>query len=171
MVRLAAAAMVLSVLLHGPATAVGPNWGSTEAASTAGEDSGTSTDLPAADETLVTAVRLIDDGDFGAAIPVLETVLAEDPDNADALNLMGFAQRQTGDVSAAFDYYHRALAIDPEHRQALNYLGYAHLANDDVASANGVLDRLVAACADGCAEADDLADAIAAYQADDVLDY
>ena len=116
-------------------------------------------DEPAA-PSLDAARGLIDAGDFAAAVPVLEDLAAADPGNADAANLLGFANRKLGRLEEAGLWYTRALSADPGHLGALEYQGELFLMLGDPASAKANLDRLIELCG-ACEEREDLATAIA----------
>ena len=116
-------------------------------------------------EELQQAEQLIEGARYQEAIFLLEGVVSEDLDNADAFNWLGYATRQLGRFDEAVDYYQQALDIDPEHRGALEYLGEAYLAMDDLAAAEAMLVRLDDACWFSCDEFDQLEQAIAAYRA------
>lgn len=97
---------------------------------------------------------------YGAAIATLGEVIVLEPQNADALNPMGFAQRKSGMLEAAEGYYLAALAIDPNHLGALEYQGELFILTGDIAAAEANLAKLAAACG-ACEEHADLAAALA----------
>lgn len=99
-------------------------------------------------------------GDFAAALPILTALTRDEPRNADAWNLLGFAARKTGQMKLAARAYARALAINPDHLGALEYQGelFLDLQKPDQAKAN--LARLRSLCGT-CEEAEDLAQALA----------
>jgi len=99
-------------------------------------------------------------GSYSEAIEVLTEVVDEEPENADAWNMLGFSYRNVGDVDNAWDAYERALAIDPNHRGAHEYIGEWYLMQGDVASAQAQLAKLETLCPDGCVELDTLAASI-----------
>ncbi len=90
-------------------------------------------------------------------------VIAENPKNADAYNLLGYSSRWLGKYDEAFAAYDKALALDPKHKGALEYSGIAYLKVNQKAKAEGQLAKLKAICAN-CEETTDLAKAIAAYK-------
>ena len=70
--------------------------------------------LSSAAETLVEAARQYQAGNHEDAKDLCEKIIAEEPDNADALNFLGLINYQTGAHAAAADWISRALATDPE---------------------------------------------------------
>lgn len=134
-------------------TALGSN--SAYAAGSSDETEDTSgADYQAAEDAILA-------GDFEAALPILAALTKDEPDNADAWNLLGFASRKSGDLAAAEVAYSTALTIDPDHLGALEYQGemFLDLMQPDKARAN--LARLQELCGE-CEEAEDLARAVAA---------
>jgi Flp pilus assembly protein TadD len=118
-----------------------------------------------ANPDLAQAEKLADSGDYAAAIPLLEKVLAADPKNADALNYLGYSQRKLGDRESALKNYEAALAVDPEHRGANEYLGELYLEMGDLAKAEERLAVLDKACFFGCEEYTELKESIESYKA------
>jgi Flp pilus assembly protein TadD len=101
----------------------------------------------------------IDAGDYSGAMASLTEVVAADPQNADALNLLGYASRKSGDMANAATYYEAALAINPSHFGALEYQGEMFVMLDQMDAAKANLAKLEAECAP-CEEFDDLSAAI-----------
>lgn len=103
----------------------------------------------------------IDAEDYAAALPLLDKLTADEPQNADAWNLRGFANRKLGNMDVAATSYTAALKINPGHLGALEYQGemYLELGQTDAAKEN--LKKLQGLCGD-CEEATDLADSIGA---------
>lgn len=114
---------------------------------------------------LTRAASLVEAGNYDQAIPLLEKVLATDPQSADAYNYMGYSHRKLGRIEQAEGFYRKALAIDPEHLGANEYLGELYLETGHLAKAEERLDVLDGACFFGCDEYYELRDAIAAYKA------
>jgi tetratricopeptide (TPR) repeat protein len=117
------------------------------------------------DPDYVAAMRAIDAGNFGTAIPLLERVVARDGANADAYNSLAYAIRKGGDPAGSIPVYEKALAIDPKHRAAHEYIGEAYLALNDLAKAREHLAALDRLCFLPCSQYRDLKKAIEAYQA------
>ena len=105
-----------------------------------------------------------DHKDYANALPLLQQVVAKDPRNADAYNLMGYATRKSGNANGSLQYYQQALAIDPRHLGAYEYLGEAYLMLDRPAEADQMLARLDSLCVFGCSEYRMLKAAVANYK-------
>jgi Flp pilus assembly protein TadD len=107
-----------------------------------------------------TARQKVDAGDFAGAIPWLASAVRDKPDDADALNLMGYSLRKTGKLTEALQYYYRALALQPKHIGANEYLGelYVELGLDKAHERLAVLE---VACGKSCEQTRDLEVAIA----------
>ena len=109
----------------------------------------------------LTSVRAkIAAGDYQGARDELRG-LAEDTQQADVYNLLGFTLRKTGDYRTSLTYYTKALEFEPDHKAAREYLGELYVETGDMAKANDQLARLTMLCPNGCEERDDLAKAIA----------
>lgn len=117
------------------------------------------------DKYYVEAKKNIDAGNYTRAVTLLEQSVAENPDNPDAWNNLGYSLRKSGQTEEALASYRKALALDPEHRGANEYLGELYLEMDDLAKAKERLDVLDGACFFGCREYTDLKEAIKAYEA------
>jgi len=75
------------------------------------------------DEELQSADRLIYKKQYVEAILILEDAIKNEPENADAWNLLGFASRKMGKLEESAEAYSNALRIDPDHKDALEYQG------------------------------------------------
>lgn len=126
---------------------------------------GSSESAKPADPDYAAASQLVEDGKYAEAIPLLERVVAKDAKNADALNYLGYSNRQLGNNDAALTHYQAALALEPSHRGANEYLGELYLMLGDVAKAEERLEVLDGACFFGCEEYTELKNAITAYKA------
>lgn len=111
------------------------------------------------------AEYLIKGEKYEEALPLLQSILRDNPSDADTLNYLGFANRKLRNYKEALDYYQRALAIDPDHRGAHEYLGELYLQMGDVAKAREQLAEVKRICVTNCEESEDLAAEIANYQA------
>jgi len=119
---------------------------------------------PGEDPAYTQAVRAIEAGQYKAAIPLLEGVVARDQRNADAYNWLAYAVRKDGDPARAIPIYQKALALDPKHRGAHEYIGEAYLMIGDLKSAEQHLAALRNICLLPCEELQDLEREIARYK-------
>ncbi len=89
----------------------------------------------------------------------------QDPKNADAWNMLGYASRWAGKYPEAFDAYARALALEPFHRGANSYLGVAYVRTNDLVKARAQLAKLESICGNkDCDEYQALDKAIVEYK-------
>lgn len=88
--------------------------------------------------------------------------LAEDNQQADVYNLLGFTLRKVGDLKTSLTYYAKALDLRPEYKAAREYLGELYVEMGDMAKAKDQLAVLGKLCPSGCEEREDLEKAIAA---------
>src|SRR5258708_22187507 len=102
--------------------------------------------------------------DYAAALTELRD-LAEDVQQADVYNLLGFALRKTGDFKTSLTYYTKALEMQPDHRAAREYLGELYVETGNMAKAKEQLAALARLCPGGCEEREDLQKAISAKSA------
>ena len=115
-------------------------------------------------DDLQRAEKFIDQGRYGAAVPILNRIVKADGNSADAHNYLGFAYRNLGEYDKSRQHYDRALAIDPNHRGAREYLGELYLKLDQLDEAQQQLARLDEICTLGCSEYDELKSAIEKYR-------
>jgi len=143
---LAAGAGLVPVVASGPAFAV--------------DNMSSSADAPD-----LTSVRAkIAAKNYAAALTELRD-LAEDTQQADVYNLMGYTLRKTGDFQTSLTYYTKALELEPDHRAAREYLGELYVETGNLGKAKEQLDALARLCPNGCEEREDLAKAISAKSA------
>ena len=110
------------------------------------------------------AVASIKAGDFAAAIPLLESVVARDESNADAYNWLAYAVRRNGDPARSIPLYQKALALDPKHKGAHEYIGEAYLMLNNPTKAKEHLAKLDSLCFFSCEEYRDLKKAVEQYE-------
>jgi tetratricopeptide (TPR) repeat protein len=123
-------------------------------------DNMSSTDAPD-----LTSVRAkIKAKDYVSALAELRD-LAEDTQQADVYNLLGFVLRKTGDFKTSLTYYTKALELAPEHRAAREYLGELYIETGNIEKAKEQLAILTKLCPGGCEERDDLQKALGAKAA------
>jgi Flp pilus assembly protein TadD len=97
---------------------------------------------------------------FVQALPMLVNLVAKEPSNADAWNLLGFTQRKLGAFDLAGVAYDKALAINPNHLGALEYQGELFLQTGRPENAKANLELLKKICG-SCEESEDLEKALA----------
>ena len=107
----------------------------------------------------------IDDEEYDDAIALLEKARAEEPDDPDILNWLGYSHRKLGNYDTSLDFYMAALAEDPEHLGANEYLGELYLLLNDLPNAEQRLAVLAATCNSDCEEYDELFEEIEEYKA------
>ena len=123
-------------------------------------DNMSSTDAPD-----LTSVRAkIKAKDYAGALAELRG-LAEDYQQADVYNLLGYTLRKTGDFKTSLTYYTKALELQPDHKAAREYLGELYIETGEMAKAQEQLAALAKLCPGGCEEREDLEKAIAAKAA------
>jgi Flp pilus assembly protein TadD len=121
--------------------------------------------LSSTDAPDLTSVRAkIRAKDYTAALSELRD-LAEDVQQADVYNLLGFTLRKTGDVKTSLTYYTKALELQPDHKAAREYLGELYVETGNMEKAKEQLAVLSKLCPSGCEEREDLQKAINAKSA------
>jgi predicted Zn-dependent protease len=163
-----ALALAVGVALpHGAGFAANSGGGSS---SSGGSSSGSSSSSnSSSSSTSVSAMysqasAKVDATDYRGAMTILDKIIAKDPHNPDALNLMGFCDRKLGNTDEALEYYNKALAIRPNHVGANEYLGELYLELKDLPKAEERLKVLAKAC-NGCEEQQELKAKIDNYKA------
>ncbi|MEM6973526.1 MAG: tetratricopeptide repeat protein [Pseudomonadota bacterium] len=114
---------------------------------------------PASKAALAESVRLIEDDRYCEALPFLEDLAVDLPDNADVFNLLGYVYRKMDDLEVSAAHYARALSIDPNHLATLEYQGRLFLKQGDLGKAQDNLARLETLCG-ACEEREALKAAI-----------
>ena len=148
--------------LRGTLLLIGLVWG---AANPAAADPGKpSTSAVQEDPAYVEGVAAVKRGNYAAAIPLFEAVVAKDDRNANAYNWLAYSTRQSGDAAKAIAIYQKALAIDPKHRGAHEYIGEAYLVLGDLPKAKEHLTALDKLCFLPCEEYSDLKKAVREYE-------
>lgn len=108
------------------------------------------------DSQYLTAVALINERRYEAAIEALQSSQHAFGAHPDILTYLGFANRKLGRFDTAEDFYRAALAAAPNHRGATEYFGELMVERHDYAGARRMLARLDAQCRFGCIEAEEL---------------
>jgi Flp pilus assembly protein TadD len=122
-------------------------------------------DMESTDAPDLSSVRAkIKASDYAAALAELRD-LAEETQQADVYNLLGFTLRKTGDFKTSLTYYTKALELQPDHKAAREYLGELYVETGNMAKAKEQLAILAKLCPGGCEEREDLQKAISAKSA------
>src|SRR6478736_4111853 len=122
------------------------------------------------DDTSVSSVDLssvrekIKAANYSAALEELRG-LAEDTQQADVYNLLGYTLRKTGDFKTSLTYYTKALELPPDHKAAREYLGELYVETGNLEKAKEELSILAKLCPGGCEDREDLQKAISAKSA------
>jgi tetratricopeptide (TPR) repeat protein len=82
--------------------------------------------------------------------------LAEDTQQADVYNLLGYTLRKTGDYATSLTYYEKALQLEPDFKAAREYLGELYVETGNIEKAREQLTALAKLCPGGCEEREDL---------------
>jgi len=117
------------------------------------------------DQALSSAAACLSAGDLETAIGLLGGILKGEPQQADALHLMGLALFGGGQPGPAIEYVEKAAAIRPADVEILNNLGNMHKAVGNLKSARLFLERAVAADCEGFAPLYNLGNVLVALDA------
>ena len=159
-----ALALALGVALpHAAGFAANSGGGSGSSGGSSGSSSSSSSSTSVS-AMYTQASAKVDATDYRGAMTVLDKIIAKDPHNPDALNLMGFCDRKLGNTDEALEYYNKALAIKPNHVGANEYLGELYLELKNLPKAEERLKVLAKAC-NGCEEQQELKEKIEKYKA------
>ena len=111
--------------------------------------------------------KAIEAKDYKAAVGYLTKAVQEEPNNADAQNMLGYSYRKVGTFDKSMEHYQKALKIDANHRSAHEYLGELYLDMNQLDNAEKQLTALKKACPffGKCEEYEDLRAAIDKYKA------
>jgi tetratricopeptide (TPR) repeat protein len=107
-------------------------------------------------ELVATALRHLREARPGEAAAVLQDILARDPDQPQALLLLGLVRADGPDPAAAEALFHRYLTLVPEDPLALHNLGKLRQRHGDDLTAIGFFERAVARRADFAPSHNDL---------------
>ena len=100
----------------------------------------------AASADFVAGKQAVEQKQWTLAAESFKRATLQDPKNADAWNMLGYASRWAGKYAEAFNAYARALALEPFHRGANSYLGVAHVRTHDLSKARAQLAKLESLC-------------------------
>ena len=103
-------------------------------------------------DNLSDAQELVDSENWTAALAVLKRIVADQPEDPDALNLLAYTLRHTGDYRNAEGIYRKALGIDPQHLGANEYLGELYVLTGALDQAQERLAVIESICGIACEE-------------------
>ncbi len=86
---------------------------------------------------------VLDTGDFGQAIAILNQAVNTSPPNPGAFNNLGDALRTSGDSNSAIEQYNKAIAIDPNCAEAHGNLGVMLAQSGQTAQAIASIQRAI----------------------------
>lgn len=110
------------------------------------------------------AVDLIKAGSYEEAMPLLASIVRDNPKEADSLYYLGYANERLHNYQTAFDFYTHAVKADPDHKQAHEGLGLLLLSVGQLDRAIAELDELKRICAVNCEERQLLATRIGQFK-------
>ena len=122
-------------------------------------------DSPSVSQEYKLALKAVKIEDYPKAINLLQTVIDDDPKNADAWNYMGYSLRHLKQYDNALAAYAKALQLKPKHKGALEYLGELYLQIGQLDEAKVQLKNLDKACFFSCKEYRELKEKIEKYEA------
>lgn len=108
------------------------------------------------DAVYLSAVSLINQGKYEAALDELDGAAKTFGPHPDVLTYIGFANRKLKRFDVAEGYYQRALTVAPNHLGAIEYYGELKVERGDLQGAKAHLAKLEQLCAFGCYEAEEL---------------
>jgi tetratricopeptide (TPR) repeat protein len=123
---------------------------------------------PSTADRLAKAHKSIDADDWAGAQRELNSLLREEPRNAEVHNMLGYTYRKgpKPNLPKSFEHYERALYLDPNHKGAHEYIGEAYLMDKKPAEAEKHLVQLEKICGGRlCEQYRDLAKSITEYKA------
>lgn len=91
------------------------------------------------------AIELQQKGDMDAAAELYSRILAEKPDHAEAIQLLGLCRHQQGDNAAAIILLRRAVTLAPDVLQFRNNLGIVEMAAGNYLAASRTFSQSIAA--------------------------
>jgi len=122
---------------------------------------------PTASERLASARQFIERKGWSRAQLDLRSLVRDEPDNADAHNLLAYTYRkqEKPNLPKAFEHYRIALKLNPFHKGAHEYIGEAYLMDRKPELAEKHLAELERICGNKtCEEYVDLSQSLSAYR-------
>src|SRR5215470_16405533 len=101
--------LVGAAIILGALAMSGATWANGGGGGSGGSSNGGNSSSNSSASLYQQAKKLIDKEQYAKAIPLLQKSIQQKGEYADALNLLGFANRKLGDKSKALTYYTKAL--------------------------------------------------------------
>lgn len=77
------------------------------------------------DDALLAAHSLVEQEQYGEALPLIESILEDFPNHSGALNMAGFCWLELGKDATAYQFFQRALQVQPHNKYVLVNCGRA----------------------------------------------
>ena len=110
-------------------------------------------------------LKFIDQGEYKKAKKNLLVIIKKDERDAEAYNLLGYAERQLQNYISAIKFYKKALTINNDFIGAHHYIAMAYLELDDIEKAKYHLNQLDLICLFGCKDYFEVKNKIEFYEA------
>jgi len=110
-------------------------------------------------------LKFINQGEYKKAKKNLLVIIKKDEGDAEAYNLLGYAERQLQNYISAIKFYKKALTINNDFIGAHHYIAMAYLELDDIEKAKYHLNQLDLICLFGCEDYFEIKNKIEFYEA------
>ena len=110
-------------------------------------------------------LKFINQGEYKKAKKNLLVIIKKDEGDAEAYNLLGYAERQLQNYISAIKFYKKALTINNDFIGAHHYIAMAYLELDDIEKAKYHLNQLDLICLFGCKDYFEVKNKIEFYEA------
>ena len=110
-------------------------------------------------------LKFINQGEYIKAKKNLLVIIKKDEGDAEAYNLLGYAERQLQNYISAIKFYKKALTINNDFIGAHHYIAMAYLELDDIEKAKYHLNQLDLICLFGCKDYFEVKNKIEFYEA------
>ena len=110
-------------------------------------------------------LKFINQGEYKKAKNNLLVIIKKDEGDAEAYNLLGYAERQLQNYISAIKFYKKALTINNDFIGAHHYIAMAYLELDDIEKAKYHLNQLDLICLFGCEDYFEIKNKIEFYEA------
>ena len=110
-------------------------------------------------------LKFINQGEYKKAKKNLLVIIKKDEGDAEAYNLLGYAERQLQNYISAIKFYKKALTINNDFIGAHHYIAMAYLDLDDIEKAKYHLNQLDLICLFGCKDYFEVKNKIEFYEA------